>query len=98
MPREVSYFSSDHVPSIRDSSKSAIPCLQFSVKFGSNSSVGSGGSGYSDSKMPGAQSATPSDVSNAERVKFGSGPSTGSAMPGAISATEVDVSQAERLK
>lgn len=41
-------------------------CL-YPVKFGSNSSAGSGGTGYSDAKMPGARSAGPGDMSSAER-------------------------------
>ena len=50
-----------------------------------------------EAKMPGAYSASPSNVSNAERVKFGA-TSGAATMPGAQAALPSDVSSSERLK
>mmetsp|Transcript_24942 Transcript_24942/g.45101 ORF Transcript_24942/g.45101 Transcript_24942/m.45101 type:complete len:622 (-) Transcript_24942:187-2052(-) len=48
--------------------------------------------------LPGARSERSTDMSHAERVKFGSNASGGNGGPGAKMATELDVSNAERMK
>ena len=67
---------------------------------GSSSSTSADAKMPPEAKMPGAYSAGPSNVSNAERVKFGSVASSSGAatMPGAQAALPSDVSASERLK
>ena len=65
------------------------PSFAQTVKFGTKTSS------ESVASMPGARSANDRDMSAAERVKFGAGPS---GTPGAVSASAGDMSAAERVK